>query len=77
MPLLDSIRDNLPTQIPIDDPPLSPSLGEYDARPAREYVFLRGVHARDGDIYALVNVHLYDRDPESFKRTPRCQHWPI
>src|SRR5262249_62342271 len=29
--LLDSIRGNQPTQIPIDDPPSLPSLGECDA----------------------------------------------
>jgi hypothetical protein len=69
--LLDSIRDNQPTQIPIDSPPPLPSLGECDARPALQYVFLRSVQARDGDPYALVNVHLakdiYDRDPEKFQ----------
>jgi GntR family transcriptional regulator len=69
--LLASIRDNQPTQIPIDDPPPLPSLGECDARTAAEYVFLRSVQARDGDPYALVNVHLakdiYDRDPETFQ----------
>lgn len=69
--LLDSIRGNQPTQIPVDASPPLPSLGEYDATPALEYVFLRSVQARDGDPYALVNVHLakdiYDRDPERFQ----------
>jgi GntR family transcriptional regulator len=69
--LLDSIRDNQPTQISIDHSPPLPSLGDCDATPALEYVFLRSVQARDGDPYAVVNVHLakdiYDRDPERFQ----------
>src|SRR5919197_1566049 len=69
--LLDSIRDNQPTQISIDHSPAPPSLGDSDATPALEYVFLRSVQARDGDPYSVVNVHLakdiYDRDPERFQ----------
>ena len=68
--LLHSIRDNLPTRIPVDDPPPLPSLGECGAKPALAYEFLRSIQAHDGDPYALVNVHLakdiYDRAPESF-----------
>jgi GntR family transcriptional regulator len=49
----------------------SDCLEECSARPALEYVFLRSIQARDGDPYALVNVHLakdiYDRDPEKFQ----------
>ena len=68
--LLHSIRDNLPTRIPVNDPPPLPSLGECGAKPAFEYIFLRSIQARDGDPYALVNVHLakdiYDLAPERF-----------
>src|SRR5262249_59230162 len=77
--LLDSIRGNQPTQIPIDDPPPLPSLGECDATPALEYVFLRSVQARDGDPYALVNVHLakdiYDRDPQRLQSHAVLPAW--
>lgn len=70
--LLDSIRDNQPTQISVDHSPPPPSLADSDATPALEYVFLRSVQARDGgDPYAVVHVHLakdiYDRDPERFQ----------
>ncbi len=76
--LLRELRNNSPAQIPVDDPPALPPLGE-DAKQAAAYVYLRSVQGRDGDPYALVNVHLakdiFERDPEDSSRMPSCRAW--
>jgi GntR family transcriptional regulator len=71
-PLLRELRQNSPTQIPVDEPPPLPSL-DADVIAADDYVFLRSVQSRDtaSDPYAVVNVHLarevYERDPDQFQ----------
>ena len=55
--LLRELAQNSPTQIPVDNPPPLPPL-DRDIKPAKGYVYLRSVQSRDGDPYAVVNVHL-------------------
>ena len=68
--LVDSIRDNVPTMIRVDDPPPYPKLGDDEGRLADEYVFLRSVQLKNGSPYSLVDLHLdrgiYERSPQSF-----------
>src|SRR5688572_21538580 len=72
--LVESIRDNVPTMIRVDDPPRHPKLGEDEGRFAGEYVFLRSVQLKNGAPYALVDLHLdrdiYERSPQSFLTRP-------
>lgn len=55
--LLSELSHNSPTQIPVDDPPPLPPL-DNEAVPAKGYIYLRSIQSRDGDPYAVVNVHL-------------------
>lgn len=68
--LVESIKDNVPTMIRVDDPPPYPKLGDAEGQLAQEYVFLRSVQLKNGSPYALVNLHLdrgiYERSPQSF-----------
>lgn len=68
--LVESIRDNVPTMIKVDNPPRYPKLAEGEAELADDYVFLRSVQLRNGAPYALVDLHLdraiYQRSPQSF-----------
>jgi len=68
--LISTIKDNVPTVIPVADPPPAPRLGPGDGRPAPAYLFLRSLQSRDGEPFALVNLHLarqvYERDAEAF-----------
>jgi GntR family transcriptional regulator len=69
--LLSELRNNSPEHVAVDAPPPLPPLADSDAKPASAYVYMRNVQGRDGEPYALVNVHLakeiYDRDPEKFR----------
>jgi len=72
--VLDSIRDNVPKFIKVDDPPAAPRLREGEGVLASEYVFLRSVQLKEGVPYGVVNLHLskeiFDRERARFlKRT--------
>ena len=68
--LVESIKDNVPTMIRVENPPPYPRLSDGEGRPAAEYVFLRSVQTKNGSPYALVDLHLdrgiYERSPQSF-----------
>lgn len=68
--LVESIRDNVPTMIRVEDPPPHPKLAEGEGRLAGEYVFLRSVQLKNGSPYALVDLHLdraiYAESPRAF-----------
>src|SRR5918994_569242 len=56
--LVESIKDNVPTMIRVENPPPYPRLSDGEGRPADEYVFLRSVQTKNGSPYALVDLHL-------------------
>jgi GntR family transcriptional regulator len=68
--LVESIRDNVPTVIRVENPPRYPKLGDGEGRLAGDYVFLRSVQLKNGSPYALVDLHLdrgiYERNPQAF-----------
>jgi GntR family transcriptional regulator len=68
--LIESIRDNVPTMIRVEDAPAQPKLADGEGRPAGEYVFLRSVQLKNGSPYALVDLHLdravYEQSPQAF-----------
>ena len=68
--LIAPIKDNVPKRIKVDHPPPFPSLREGEGQPAPKYVFLRTVQYKDGEPYAIVNLHLagdiHQRDPNAF-----------
>jgi GntR family transcriptional regulator len=70
--LIESIKDNIPKPIPVAAPPQRPTLAEGEGRLAPEYVFLRSVQLKDGEPYAVVNLHLarqiFELDPEAFSK---------
>ena len=72
--LIESIKDNVPKLIKVDNPPPIPSLREGEGDLAHKYVFLRSVQYKDGEPYGIVNLHLaneiYRRDPEAFRQHP-------
>lgn len=66
-----SIRDNVPKRIKVDNPKPFPDLRTGEGRLAPRYVFLRSVQYKDGEPYGLVSLHLakdvYDRSPAEFR----------
>lgn len=72
--LIESIKDNVPKRIKVDNPPPFPSLREGEGELAPKYMFLRSVQYKDGEPYGIVNLHLadeiYRRDPEAFRQHP-------
>jgi len=72
--LIESIKDNVPKRIKVDNPPPFPVLREGEGELAPKYVFLRSVQYKDGEPYGIVNLHLadeiYRRDPEAFRQHP-------
>jgi GntR family transcriptional regulator len=65
-----SIKDNVPKRIRVDNPKPFPALRAGEGELAADYVFLRSVQFRDGEPYGLVSLHLarsiYDRAPKEF-----------
>jgi GntR family transcriptional regulator len=65
-----SIRDNVPKRIKVDNPKPFPELRTGEGRLAPSYVFLRNVQYKDGEPYGLVSLHLardvYERAPAEF-----------
>lgn len=70
--MIQSIEGNVPNFIQVSDPPLRPRLEEGEARFSPEYVYLRSVQTKDGNPYAIVNLHLtksiFDRKKTEFLR---------
>lgn len=72
--LVDTIKDNLPKRIKVNNPPRLPTLSDGEGVAATKYVFMRTVQYKNGEPYGIVNVHLddeiYRRAPESFRQHP-------
>jgi GntR family transcriptional regulator len=70
--LVDSIRDNEPHALPVEGAPPRPRLTSRDGTAADEYAFLKSLQMREGEPYALAQIHLakeiYERHPKSFRR---------
>lgn len=69
--LVDSIKDNVPERIKVDNPPGIPDLHDGEGKHAPEYVYLRSLQFKDGEPYALVSLHLardiFELDPDAFE----------
>lgn len=72
--LVETIKDNVPKRINVDNPPPFPILREGEGTLASKYVFVRSVQYKDGEPYGIVSLHLadeiYRRAPEEFRRHP-------
>lgn len=72
--LIESIRDNVPQHISLEENVGPPPLQANDGRAADGYVLLRSVQYRDNEPYSLVNLHLartvFDLNPKLFLRAP-------
>jgi GntR family transcriptional regulator len=72
--MIDSIKDNVPKRIRVDQAPPFPELREGEGRLAAKYRFIRSLQFKDGEPYGIVNVHLaqavFDRDPDAFLTRP-------
>ncbi|MBM3560917.1 MAG: GntR family transcriptional regulator, partial [Alphaproteobacteria bacterium] len=68
--LIQSIKDNVPKRIKVDNPPAFPDLQADEGRLAPRYVFLRSAQYKDGQPYGIVSLHLakhvFDRAPAEF-----------
>jgi GntR family transcriptional regulator len=58
--LVDTIKDNVPKRIKVDNPPPLPELREDEGALAPKYQFMRSVQYKDGEPYGIVSVHLAD-----------------
>jgi len=72
--LVESIKDNVPKRIKVDNPPPLPELREGEGTLASKYVFMRSVQYKEGEPYGIVNLHLadeiYRRAPDEFRQRP-------
>lgn len=72
--LVESIKDNVPKRIKVDNPPPLPELREGEGTLASKYVFMRSVQYKEGEPYGIVNLHLadeiYRRAPDEFRQHP-------
>jgi GntR family transcriptional regulator len=72
--LVETIKDNVPRSIKVDNPPPFPTLREDEGEPASKYVFMRSVQYKEGEPYGVVSVHLSDDiyriAPEEFRQHP-------
>jgi GntR family transcriptional regulator len=67
--LAELTHDTEPRLVAIDEsPPAPPPLRSDDGTPAPKYVFMRRIHARAGEPYCVINIHL---DRRIFKRQAR------
>jgi len=68
--MIQSIKDNVPKRIKVDNPPAFPDLRPGEGDPAPRYTFLRSAQYKDGRPYGLVSLHLakdiFDRAPADF-----------
>lgn len=69
--LISMIEENVPKMIPTRRRPSGPRLRPEDGRAAKEYVFLRSVQSRNGQLFGVVNLHLakhiFNRTPQAFR----------
>ena len=72
--LVETIKDNVPKRIKVDDPPPFPVLREGEGALASTYVFMRSVQYKEGAPYGIVSLHLadriYRRAPDEFRQHP-------
>ncbi len=72
--LVETIKDNVPKRINVDNPPPFPILREGEGTLASKYVFMRSVQYKEGEPYGIVSLHLaneiYRRAPEEFRQRP-------
>jgi GntR family transcriptional regulator len=76
--IVDTIKDNVPKRIKVENPPLLPTLregeGEGEGELAPKYVFMRTVQYKGGEPFGIVSLHLdeevYRRAPEDFRQHP-------
>jgi len=63
--LAELTHDTEPRLVSIDESPPAPPLRSDDGTPAPKYVFMRRIHARAGEPYCVINIHL---DRRIFRR---------
>lgn len=72
--LVETIKDNVPRLIKVENPPPFPILREDEGIAAPQYVFMRSVQYKEGQPYGVVSVHLsediYRIAPEEFREHP-------
>ena len=72
--MIETIKDNVPRRIKVDNPPKFPTLQEDEGALAAKYVFMRSVQFKDDEPYGIVSVHLsediFRRAPEEFRKHP-------
>jgi GntR family transcriptional regulator len=70
--LADVYRHDRPELTLIEERESQPALDPAEGRPAPRYWFARRVHARDGQAYCVISIHLdrrvFDRAPRRFRR---------
>jgi GntR family transcriptional regulator len=69
--LIESLKNNVPRRLVIDEDVSPPNLGSADGNLASSYVKLRSVQYQNEDPYSVVNLHLarevFDLNPEKFR----------
>lgn len=65
--MIESIKNNVPRFIEVNNPPLYPRLNSEDGKLAEEYGFLRSLQLRDGLPYAVVSVHIESSVLEAYR----------
>ncbi len=72
--MTESIKDNVPRRLKVDDPPRFPSLRDGEGELAAKYVFMRSLQFKNDEPYGIVNVHLseniFRHAPEKFRKHP-------
>jgi GntR family transcriptional regulator len=70
--LVESLKDNVPRNIKLDESCPPPALGPGDGKPAENYVGLHSLQYRNNEPYSVVDLYLarriYDLDPQRFIR---------
>jgi len=70
--LVDSLKDNVPRNIRLEENCPAPALGPGDGEPAENYVGLHSVQYRNNEPYSVVDLclarRIYDLDPQQFMR---------
>lgn len=65
-------RDTHPTILNIDESTRTPLLNESDGVAAEKYVFMRRIHARNGQPYCVINIYLdasiFAKHPARFRK---------
>jgi GntR family transcriptional regulator len=70
--LVESLKDNVPRNIRLEENAPPPALGPDDGDPAESYVGLHSLQYRNNEPYSVVDLRLarriYDLDPQQFMR---------